>query len=69
MARPNNTSILLKQSINYDYKGREIKLWLRGDELGRFQYGIDSNYALARKISTEINLIEGQELKMGGTAI
>ena len=48
---------------NYDYKNHQIKL-SKGDELGRFNMG-STVIMLLPKNSIELNLIEGQELKMG----
>ena len=48
---------------NYDYKNQQIKL-SKGDELGRFNMG-STVIMLLPKNSIELNLIEGQELKMG----
>ena len=52
-----------KKIINYTYKDKEIKL-SKGDELGRFNMG-STVIMLLPEDSIEINLIEGQELKMG----
>ena len=52
-----------KKITNYNYKDKVIKL-SKGDELGRFNMG-STVIMLLPKDSLDINLIEGQELKMG----
>jgi phosphatidylserine decarboxylase len=52
-----------KKITNYNYKDKVIKL-SKGDELGRFNMG-STVIMLLPKDSIDINLIEGQELKMG----
>jgi phosphatidylserine decarboxylase len=52
-----------KKIINYNYKDKEINL-SKGAELGRFNMG-STVIMLLPENSIEINLIEGQELKMG----
>jgi phosphatidylserine decarboxylase len=52
-----------KKITKYNYKDKVIKL-SKGDELGRFNMG-STVIMLLPKDSIDINLIEGQELKMG----
>ena len=56
-----------KKIINFNYKDKEVRL-SKGDELGRFNMGSTVIMLLPER-STEINLIEGQELKMGQAII
>ena len=56
-----------KKIVNYKYKDQEVKL-CKGDELGQFNMG-STVIMLLPETSKEINLIEGQELKMGQAII
>ena len=56
-----------KKVINYDYKGREIRL-AKGDELGRFNMG-STVIMLLPEDFPEMKLHAGQQLKMGQALI